>query len=161
MSSTESFIQYLDTPVGVLQICASKSAITHVTFVSEASHSGHANAITAQAKVQLQAYFAGQRQAFDLPLEISGTVFQQSVWQALCELEYGQTCSYGHIAQRLNNPKAVRAVGAANGKNKIAIIIPCHRVIGANGTLTGYAGGLQRKSYLLNLEQEQLAHETL
>jgi len=106
-----------------------------------------------QAAAQLAEYFAGTRQHFDLPLAASGTAFQQQVWQQLCQVPYGQTQSYGELALRLGNKNAMRAVGAANGRNPIAIIVPCHRVIGADGKLTGYAGGLDRKVWLLQHEQ--------
>lgn len=98
---------------------------------------------------QLAEYFSGQRQVFDLPLAPAGTEFQQKVWQALREIPFGQTESYGELAERIGQPKASRAVGAANGRNPIAVIVPCHRVIGSNGTLTGFGGGLDRKSWLL------------
>ena len=101
---------------------------------------------------QLNEYFAGERTAFDLPLDPQGTPFQCSVWRALRTIPYGETRSYGEIANSIGNPKAVRAVGAANGRNPIAIVVPCHRVIGSDGTLTGFGGGLPRKQYLLNLE---------
>jgi methylated-DNA-[protein]-cysteine S-methyltransferase len=104
---------------------------------------------------QLGEYFAGQRRTFDLALEMLGTPFQQRVWSALAEIPYGETVSYGELACRLGNPNAVRAVGLANGRNPISVIIPCHRVIGANGDLTGYGGGLERKRLLLELEQGQ------
>jgi methylated-DNA-[protein]-cysteine S-methyltransferase len=100
----------------------------------------------------LSEYFAQKRKHFQLPLAAKGTNFQQGVWAALCNIEYGQTASYLDIATNVGNPKACRAVGAANGKNPIAIVVPCHRIIGSNGTLTGYAGGMNRKSYLLALE---------
>ncbi|WP_298608931.1 methylated-DNA--[protein]-cysteine S-methyltransferase [uncultured Thiothrix sp.] len=105
------------------------------------------------AKQQLLAYFAGELKEFDLPLTPKGTEFQERVWQALQDIDYGVTCSYGDIANQLNQPKAVRAVGAAVGKNPLSIIIPCHRVLGSQKQLTGYAGGLERKKWLLQLEQ--------
>ncbi len=97
-------------------------------------------------------YFAHSRTEFDLELDTGGTPFQQSVWQALCSVPFGKVATYKDIAEQLNNPKAVRAVGAANGKNPISIIVPCHRIIGANKKLTGYAGGLERKQWLLEHE---------
>jgi methylated-DNA-[protein]-cysteine S-methyltransferase len=106
-----------------------------------------------QAKSQLAAYFAGQRMAFDLPLDLrGGTAFQQRVWQALREIAPGGTTSYGALSARIGQPAAVRAVGAAVGRNPVCIVVPCHRVIGTNGSLTGYAGGLERKTALLALE---------
>lgn len=106
-------------------------------------------------KMQLMEYFKGQRQSFSLPLAQHGTPFQMKVWQALTTIEFGRTINYGQLAKRINNPKAVRAVGTANGANKLAIIVPCHRVIGANKTLTGYAGGMGLKAKLLMLEGAQ------
>lgn len=101
---------------------------------------------------QLDEYFAGRREVFDLALAPRGTPFQQQVWQALQRIPFGHTWSYAQLAQHIDNPKAIRAVGTANGANPISILIPCHRVIGSNGTLTGYAGGLERKQALLQLE---------
>ncbi len=105
-----------------------------------------------QAKCQLQEYFAGKRKEFSLPLQLQGTPFQKKVWQALLTIPYGQTATYGQIATQIGSPKACRAVGMANHRNPLAILIPCHRVIGANGTLTGYGGGLSVKQALLALE---------
>ncbi len=102
---------------------------------------------------QLEAYFAGSRQDFDVPLALAGTAFQQEVWAGLLEIPYGETVSYGELARRVGRPGASRAVGLANGRNPVAIIVPCHRVIGANGTLTGYGGGLDRKTWLLDHER--------
>lgn len=144
----------LNTPIGWLQITATQQAVCSVLF-TESRSQHRANAITRQASEQLEAYFAGERKHFNLPLSPQGTDFQNAVWRALQRVEYGQTRHYGYIAECLGKPKAVRAVGAANGRNPISIIIPCHRIIGANGTLTGYAGGLQRKAWLLNWEQHQ------
>lgn len=103
---------------------------------------------------QFAAYFAGRLRRFDLPLAATGTPFQQAVWQALCDIPYGETVSYLHIAEAIGNPRAVRAVGAANGRNPLSIIVPCHRVIGRSGELTGYGGGIPIKRWLLALEQE-------
>lgn len=109
--------------------------------------------LTRKAAGQLREYFAGKREKFDLPLAPVGTPFQQRVWNALMEIPYGQTRSYGEIARTVGNPKASRAVGMANNRNPVAIVIPCHRVIGSNGKLTGYAGGLELKDALLHLER--------
>jgi methylated-DNA-[protein]-cysteine S-methyltransferase len=106
---------------------------------------------------QLREYFAGERTDFDVDVELHGTPFQQQVWQALRDIPYGQTISYGELARRIENPSAVRAVGLANGRNPVSVIVPCHRVIGANGTLTGYGGGVERKRLLLDLEAEATA----
>jgi methylated-DNA-[protein]-cysteine S-methyltransferase len=107
----------------------------------------------AAAASQLAAYFAGQLTSFELPLEPEGTPFQQRVWMALCDIRYGQTVSYGGLATAIGKPAASRAVGLANGKNPISIVVPCHRVIGSDGSLTGYGGGLDRKRFLLDLER--------
>jgi len=110
--------------------------------------------LVAEAATQLREYFAGERHAFDLPLSFAaGTAFQQQVWKALCDIPYGETISYGELAARIGQPTASRAVGLANGRNPLGIIVPCHRVVGANGTLTGYGGGLERKQQLLDLER--------
>jgi len=106
----------------------------------------------AAAREQLAAYFAGDRTTFDLPLQLVGTAFQREVWAALQDIGYGETATYGEVARRIGRPDAVRAVGLANGRNPVSIVVPCHRVIGAAGALTGYGGGLDRKRYLLDLE---------
>lgn len=106
----------------------------------------------AAAVAQLREYFAGSRRDFDLALELHGTDFQRAVWEELCRIPYGATISYGELARRIGKPSAIRAVGAANGANPIPVIVPCHRVIGSNGTLTGYGGGLHRKERLLEIE---------
>jgi methylated-DNA-[protein]-cysteine S-methyltransferase len=106
---------------------------------------------------QLAEYFGGERERFELPLALAGTPFQSEVWKALREIPYGETISYGELARRIDRPRAVRAVGLANGRNPIAVIVPCHRVIGADGTLTGFGGGIERKRLLLDLEAGQPA----
>jgi methylated-DNA-[protein]-cysteine S-methyltransferase len=105
-----------------------------------------------EAERQLDEYFAGTRRTFELPLELAGTEFQRSVWRALLTIPYGETRSYGQIARQIGRPAAVRAVGAANGRNPLAIVAPCHRVVGSTGKLTGFAGGLRAKAFLLELE---------
>ena len=151
------YIQYIESPLGPMQIDANEAGITAIAFVATAEQRSNSSALTQQAADQLLAYFSGQLTRFSLPLAATGTAFQQQVWQALCDINFGDTCSYAAVAEKLHNPKAVRAVGAANGKNPIAIVVPCHRVIGANGTLTGYAGGLDKKAWLLKHEQRQQA----
>lgn len=146
------YIDYMDTPVGILEIGASQQGVTKLVFPESANHDIVKNKITERCKQQLGEYFDHKRKVFDLPLDASGTKFQKSVWACLMKIPFGQATSYSDIAQSLNNPKAVRAVGSANGKNPIGIIVPCHRVIGRDGSLTGYAGGLQRKSWLLEHE---------
>lgn len=108
-----------------------------------------------EVRRQLEAYFSGQLHAFDVHLDGAGTDFQKAVWKALCDIPYGETINYGELAKRIGNPRASRAVGLANGKNPISIIVPCHRVIGANGSLTGYSGGIERKRWLLEHETRQ------
>ncbi len=145
---------YLKSPIGIIKLTATNDAITSILFVVEASKKEQEkpNEILLKCKQQLHEYFSGKRKIFELPLKLVGTEFQKSVWKALQKIPYGKTASYLDIAKAIGNPKAVRAVGMANNKNKIPIIIPCHRVIGENGKLTGYAGGIWRKEWLLNHE---------
>ncbi len=145
--------QLLQTPIGWLNIVADKSAVIAIEFDADPAGSEAPNTISLQCCKQLEAYFNGDIQDFDVPLKMNGTDFQRQVWQALNNVPYGETCSYADIANRIGNPKAVRAVGAANGKNPIPIIVPCHRVIGSSGKLTGYAGGLDLKVWLLEHEK--------
>jgi methylated-DNA-[protein]-cysteine S-methyltransferase len=150
--------QSLMTPLGELAVRASESGITQIQFlvttdIERSGNEEHGNAITALAIEQLSEYFTGERHIFALPLAPQGTEFQHKIWTALQTIEFGVSCSYGDIAKHIHQPTAARAVGMANSKNPIAIVIPCHRVIGKNGTLTGYAGGLDKKSWLLQHEQ--------
>jgi len=145
----------MDSPVGPLLIAEHDGAITHLLF-SDAPPAGAEpgeSELMRECMRQLREYFAGQRREFCLPLRPQGTPFQMACWAALCEIPYGQTRSYADIARRIGKPKACRAVGAANHVNPISIIVPCHRVVGANGSLTGYGGGLPVKEYLLALER--------
>jgi methylated-DNA-[protein]-cysteine S-methyltransferase len=150
----------LSSPLGTIVIAATDAALVGLWFDGQRHQPDPStwplvlhHPVLDAAKAQLQRYFAGELQRFDLPLDLSaGTVFQQQVWAQLQTIESGKTVSYGHLSQQLGKPKAVRAVGAAVGGNPISIVVPCHRVLGANGTLTGYAGGLDRKSALLQLE---------
>ena len=139
------------TPIGELTLVASETALTEVHFPRRFAGGATRgeNAILARAVQQLTEYFAGNRTSFDLPLAMDGTEFERSVWSLLRDIPYGATTSYGDLARRLGTPKDARAVGAANGKNPIPIIVPCHRVIGANGDLTGFGGGLETKRWLL------------
>jgi methylated-DNA-[protein]-cysteine S-methyltransferase len=145
---------YCKSPIGLIEIRANDSGLLVVTFLNEEGQTADApsNAITEKTASQLNEYFAGTRTIFNVPLAPLGTPFQQQVWTELLRIPFGKTDSYSAIAQKLNNPLSVRAVGTANGRNPIAVIIPCHRVIGASGHLTGYAGGLWRKEFLLDLE---------
>lgn len=152
---------YLDSPVGRLQLVAHDHALVAVLWECEKANRvklGHLvenpqNPILLETQKQLLEYFAEKRQTFTLPLDFQGTDFQKSVWQALLNIPFGETRSYKDIALEIDNVKAVRAVGAANGRNPISIIAPCHRVIGANGKLVGFAGGLNNKEILLKIEQ--------
>ncbi|MBF7074292.1 methylated-DNA--[protein]-cysteine S-methyltransferase [Glaciecola sp. MH2013] len=142
------------SPAGYLTIFASDDAVKAIDFTSTHPQENE-NQISSLAASQLKEYIAGARKEFDLPLDPEGTAFQKSVWQQLIQIKYGELASYLDIAKAIGNVKACRAVGAANGRNPIPIVIPCHRIIGSNGKLTGYAGGLERKSYLLALESKE------
>lgn len=154
------FFDYCRTPIGPLLLAADeRGALTHVDLPHERRPTAPqpdwqcAPPRFAEARRQLEAYFAGTLTVFDLPLAPRGTAFQRQVWTALCEVPYGAIVSYAEIARRIDRPAAVRAVGAANGANPIAIIVPCHRVIGSDGSLTGYGGGLPVKRFLLEHER--------
>lgn len=145
------------SPVGPLTLISNGAALTDLQFENPRYRYAPAPAgedqVLKEARRQLEAYFAGRLRTFDLPLAPQGTPFQKSVWAALVAIPYGATTSYGGLAAAIGNPKAMRAVGLANGRNPISIIVPCHRVIGADGSLTGYGGGMERKRRLLDLEQ--------
>ena len=150
-------IFYYATAIGKIGIAASSEAITDVCFEGEIIPEdaiAQESALLRQAVQQLQQYFAGERKTFTLPLAPSGTPFRQRVWQALQKIPYGETRTYKEIAVCIGNEKAARAVGQANNRNPIPILIPCHRVIGASGELVGYGGGMAIKEYLLKLEQQ-------
>jgi methylated-DNA-[protein]-cysteine S-methyltransferase len=157
------YYQYMETPIGKLLLAGDGEKLTLLGFPTGSMARRHESdwkqdpAPFADVRQQLEQYFAGQRQQFDLPLAPQGTDFQQRVWGALQEIPFGETWSYGQLARHIGKPKASRAVGAANGLNPIPVIIPCHRVIGASGKLTGFGGGLETKRYLLDLESEVLA----
>ena len=142
------------SPIGRLTLTSNGEALTglHMDPFQASTNWRRDPAPFGEAIAQLESYFAGERRTFDLPLAPAGTPFQLSVWKELRAIPYGQVRSYGEIARGIGNPKAVRAVGRANGSNPIAIVVPCHRVIGANGTLTGFGGGIDRKVRLLTLE---------
>lgn len=143
--------KYITSPIGNLYLQAEDDRITWLEFVSHQAPAEDCPLLD-EAERQLREYFAGTRRAFDLPLAPAGTEFQQKVWAALREIPYGETRTYGDIAKNLGKPGASRAVGMANNRNPISILIPCHRVIGANGSLVGYGGGLDKKQFLLKLE---------
>ena len=154
----------METPIGILRLRGTERGLTGL-FMEKHRHGPEDteqldwqrdDTLFAAARAQLADYFAGRRTTFDLAVDraaLGGTDFQRRVWAELEKIPYGVTISYGDLAQRIGNPKAVRAVGLANGQNPISIIVPCHRVIGANGTLTGYGGGLERKRWLLDFER--------
>ncbi len=148
--------QFLDTPIGTLRLVSDGKYLTKVEFqdrydVLDGDTKSEDSVLT-NAASQLKEYFAGERSEFDLPLNAAGTDFQHSVWSALTRIPHGELRSYSDIARDIDRPKAVRAVGAANGRNPIPVIVPCHRVIGSDGSLTGFAGGLEIKRELLILE---------
>jgi methylated-DNA-[protein]-cysteine S-methyltransferase len=140
----------IDSPVGPLTLVERDGALARLSFGAHAD--SPATPLLHRAVAQLNEYFAGARRSFDLPLAPSGTEFQLACWRALAEIPYGETRSYGEQARRIGRPDRARAVGAANGANPIAIILPCHRVIGADGSLVGFGGGLETKRRLLDLE---------
>lgn len=148
----------IDSPVGPLMLAADDHALRHIEFrdnchpADRRDWHGGDNPVLQAAQQQLGEYFTGNRRQFDLPLAPHGTDFQCTVWRALAEIPYGSTISYAQLAQRLGNPNGTRAVGAANGRNPLPIVLPCHRVIGADGGLTGFGGGLPTKEFLLRLE---------
>jgi len=152
------FYSYMDSPIGRLLLAGDKQGLKVVGFSTGNKARGadtdweRFDEPFRKVKAQLDEYFAGTRKNFDVNLAPDATPFQSSVLEALREIPYGETCSYLEIAEKIGNPKAVRAVGGANGANPIPIIIPCHRVIGSNGTLTGFGGGLDSKRFLLDLE---------
>ena len=152
----------MKTPVGSLRLLASERGVAGIYFEDHKNMPQRSalpnddHPILKTIALQLQQYFEGTRQRFEVPLDPQGTDFQKQVWSALTEIPYGQTESYGQLAARLGNPQASRAVGRANGLNPISIIVPCHRVVGASGKLTGYAGGLETKQWLLQHESQPI-----
>lgn len=150
-------IQYcsiLQSPLGPVSIFADEQFVQKITFQEDLIAEPNENEVTQLALSQLTAYFEGNLKTFSLPLKQSGTAFQQEVWSALLSIDYGLTRSYLQMAKQMNNVLAIRAMAAANGKNNLAIVVPCHRVIGGDGTLVGYAGSLWRKKWLLDHERE-------
>ena len=147
-------ICFYHSPIGILTLAEEGGFLTRLIYQQAVvtPHIVEKTPLLRQAEGQLEAYFKGERKEFDLPLNPRGTEFQQRVWQALLQIPYGKTVTYGDITKQTANPKGCRAVGSANNKNPISIIIPCHRVIGTNGKLVGYGGGLNNKTFLLNLE---------
>ena len=151
----ETFACY-DTELGLLEVGCDRGAVTSLHWVDKIAHPHAPTALSDEAARQVRQYLAGERREFDLPLAPSGTDFQRAVWDALCAIPYGETATYGEIAREIGRPGAARAVGAAAGRNPVWLVIPCHRCVGKNGALTGYAGGLWRKEKLLALEKSLL-----
>ena len=153
MNMRDLCVKYVQSPIGLIEIAGTADAITDLNFVDKRQKAdSHSNAVLYEAAEQLREYLNGVRKEFTVPLELKGTEFQKKVWQALLTVGYGNKVTYKYIAEVVGNPKAVRAVGAANGKNPISIIVPCHRIIGSDGSLTGYGGGIWRKEWLLRHE---------
>jgi methylated-DNA-[protein]-cysteine S-methyltransferase len=155
-----TYFNYMESPVGRLLLAGNESGLNLLAFADGKKARQPAPdwvqdaVILREAAGQLKAYFAGELREFDLPLKLQGTPFQLAVWRALQDIPYGETTSYGELARRVGTPKGSRAVGLANGSNPIAIVVPCHRVIGSSGKLTGYGGGLDNKEILLALERK-------
>lgn len=153
----------VNTPVGVLTLVASDAGLAAILWENDDPkrvrlsplNQNDEHPLLCEAARQLEEYFSGSRERFDLPLDFAGTAFQKKVWQALVSIPFGETRSYRQIAEQIGHPAAVRAVGAANGRNPLSIVAPCHRVIGTNGKLTGFAGGLAIKAFLLDLETQR------
>ncbi|MEI6815751.1 MAG: methylated-DNA--[protein]-cysteine S-methyltransferase [Bacteroidota bacterium] len=151
----KTYIGYCKSPVGMIEITGSDVGITSINFIDD-HKIDFKNSSTMMDDVvqQLKEYFEGSRKEFDMKLDLQGTEFQLQVWQELMKIPYGKTISYLQLAKRIGNPKSIRAAATANGKNPISIVVPCHRIIGADGKLVGYSGGLSRKEFLLKLENK-------
>jgi methylated-DNA-[protein]-cysteine S-methyltransferase len=159
----------MQSPVGELKLVASDKGLTAIIWENDkasrvplsALEQDNLHPVLCETERQLGDYFAGKLKKFSVPLDFNGTAFQKKVWEALLTIPFGETRSYGQIADQIGNPKSVRAVGAANGKNPISIIAPCHRVIGADGSMTGFAGGIAAKELLLNIEGHNKSQQSL
>ncbi len=158
---TSTWTATVESPIGPLLLTSDGTSLTRLLIGGDPNPAWRTEpcAVLTRAATQLAEYFRGERTDFDLALEPAGTPFQLVVWQALREIPYAATMSYGQLATRVGNPRASRAVGLANGRNPISIVVPCHRVIGAKGSLIGYGGGLERKRILLDLERRTSGHE--
>ncbi len=151
-SEPQPFVGYYESPIGLIEIGGTPQGIASLYFVEQRRCEVALNAIVEAGIQQIAEYFLGNRREFDLPVVLQGTEFQRLVWQQLLTIPFGSTASYQEIADSINKPRAVRAVGAANGQNPVSIIVPCHRIIGSDKSLTGYGGGLWRKEWLLRHE---------
>lgn len=147
-----SCFTYCESPIGLIEIESSAGSVTSLTFIDERRSEMLKDEVGGEAARQVAEYFEGSRREFDVPVALSGTKFQRLVWNELLSIPFGHTVSYGDVARAVGKPTAVRAVGAANGQNPVSIIVPCHRVVGSDGRLTGYGGGLWRKQWLLRHE---------
>lgn len=147
-----NFFEYHNSPIGLLEISGTPHGIRSLHFVERRRNGYTSNEVVDQAVRQIEEYFDGTRRGFDMAIDPQGTEFQKAVWRQLLEIPYGRTASYGDVARAMGNPKAVRAVGGANSRNPIAIVVPCHRVIGSDGSMTGYGSGIWRKEWLLKHE---------
>lgn len=152
MTTNEKSTAYIQTPLGIAEITGDENGISVISIADDGKISESIPTVLQQAVTQLQEYFEEKRIDFDFKMNPKGTEFQQKVWQALLEIPFGKTCSYMDLSKKLGDVKAIRAVASANGKNPLWIVVPCHRVIGTDGSLTGYAGGLWRKKWLLGHE---------
>lgn len=153
---------YITSPIGPIEISGDDDFVSTVVFVKEAKADTELlPRVIRDCKQQLEEYFAGTRKEFSLKLSQAGTDFQRKVWTELCNIPYGKTISYLQLAKTLGDARSIRAVGTANGRNNLAIIVPCHRVIGSNGTLVGYAGGLDKKKWLLDFEASMTGQQML
>ncbi len=150
---------YMDSPVGLLEVQCTEGGLRTVNFVEERQFEENSNTYNQLTINQLSEYFEGKRTSFDLPFDLEGTDFQKRVWRELLNIPFGKTRTYMEQSKALGDVKAIRAVASANGQNKIAIIVPCHRVIGSDGSLTGFAGGLHRKKWLLEFETPPIQRE--
>lgn len=159
--SVKIFRCYYGSPIGLLLLQANNLKLESISFVQDKSYDESMNALLIKTVRQLDEYFLGERKNFDLPLQFGGTAFQLKVWKALRQIDYGNTSSYKEIAEKISHPKAYRAVGSANNKNRIPIIVPCHRVVGVTGELTGYAGGIWRKKWLLDHEKKVIERKLI
>lgn len=147
-------IGYCESPIGIIRVCSNSEGICALNFVDFKASKENLNITVTEAIKQIREYFNGQRLEFDLPISVTGTEYQTRVWEALSTIKYGETATYKDIAKLVGNEKASRAIGGANNKNPVAIILPCHRIIGSNGKLVGYAGGLDKKQWLLDHEKK-------
>ncbi len=150
------YIDYYKSLIGLIRITCDDDFVLGCDYIEKKTEKATETKLTKEVKKQLKEYFMGKRLEFDLPIKMSGTPFQMKVWNELLKIPYGKTCTYKDIAIAIGNPKAVRAVGNANNKNKLAIIVPCHRVIGSNNKMVGYAGGVFKKQVLLDHERSVL-----